>query len=293
MSSEDVDSANSLLNKGLVGRFRLPAGRSRSPGLLVLAGAEGGLESADKLAEQFAGEGFASLALAYFGAPSLPAMLEEIPLEYFHKAIDWLREAPGVDGGHVGVAGHSKGGEAALLVGASAPQVRAVVAYVPSHVVWESLSFQSPPRSSWSYRGSPVPFVRYARATERMQHEGVRGLYAASLEADPDAVRAAEIPVEKTHGAILLVSAGQDGVWPSSEMAGRVMERLRANRFAYPYQHLEYPDAGHAIMGLRDVPAVVKSDRGELRFGGTDAANASARVDAWTKVFRFLREHLG
>jgi len=293
MSSENVDSANSLLNRGLVGRFRLPAGRSRSPGLLVLAGAEGGLESADKLAEQFAGKGFASLALAYFGAPSLPAMLEEIPLEYFHKAIDWLREAPGVDGGHVGVAGHSKGGEAALLVGASAPQVRAVVAYVPSHVAWQALNWKSPPQSSWTSRGTPVPFVRYVRADERMQREGLRGFYAACLEADPDAVRAAEIPAEKTRGAILLVSGGQDGVWPSSEMARRIMARLRANGFAYPCKHLEYPDAGHAIMGLENLPATVKGPAGEIHFGGTEAANASARFDAWSKVLRFLREHLG
>jgi len=292
MNSENVDSAKSLLNSRLVGRLRLPAGKSRSPGLLVLGGAEGGLETADALAGQFAGEGFAALALAYFGAPSLPAMLEEIPLEYFHKAIDWLRDAPGVDSGSVGVAGHSKGGEAALLIGASAPQIRAVVAYVPSHVAWQALNWKSPPQSSWSYRGTPVPFVRYVRAEARMQREGLPGFYAASLEADPDAARAAEIPVEKTHGGILLVSGGQDGVWPSSDMARRIMERLRAHGFAYPCQHLEYRDAGHAIMGLENVPEAIKGPAGEIRFGGTATANASARVDAWDKMLRFLREQM-
>jgi dienelactone hydrolase len=200
---------------------------------------------------------------------------------------------PGVDSARIGVVGASKGGEAALLIGATTPQVRAVVAYVPSHVAWQALNWQSPPQSSWAYRGAPVPFVRYVRATERMQREGLRGLYAASLEADPDAVRAAEILVERTRGAILLISGGEDGVWPSSEMARSIMERLRTNCFAYPYQHLEYPDAGHAIMGLGSAPATLKGPWGELRFGGTDAANASARVDAWNNALRFLRDQLG
>lgn len=285
-----MDTADSLLNHGLIGRFHHPSGKMRNPGLLVLGGAEGGLELADELAQRFVEEGFATLALAYFGMPSLPTMLEEIPLEYFHKAIDWLRGVSDVDAKRIGVVGGSKGGEAALLVAATTPQVRAVVAYVPSHVSWQALNWKSPPQSSWSYGASPVPFVPYTRATERMQREGLRGLYAASLEADPDAVRTAEIPVERTRGAVLLVSGGEDGVWPSSEMSRSVIERLQTNCFAYPYQHLEYPDAGHAIMGLGSAPAVVKAPWGELRFGGTDAANASARADAWGNVLRFLKE---
>jgi len=293
MSSQNVGDISSLLNRGLVGRFRVPAGKTRSPGLLILGGAEGGFESANELAEQFVREGFATLALAYFGVSSLPSMLGEIPLEYFHKAIDWLREAPDVDSARVGIVGHSKGAEAALLIGASAPRVRAVVAYAPSHVAWQALNWKSPPQSSWTYRGSPVPFVRYVRAEDRVQREGWRGLYAASLEADPGAVPTAEIPVERTLSAILLVSGCEDAVWPSSDMARSIMARLRVRGFAYPCHHLEYPGAGHAIAGLANVPATVKGPWGEVRFGGTDAANASARADAWSNVVRFLREQLG
>lgn len=294
MSFENVENTNSLLKMGLVGQFHEPTGNTRSPGLLVLGGSEGGLEQANELAEQFVAEGFATLALAYFGISPLPTMLEEIPLEYFHKAIDWIREQHGVDAASVGVVGGSKGGEAALLIAATAPQVRAVVAYVPSHVSWQALNWQPPPRSSWAHRGVPLPFVRYVHASaERMQREGgLRGLYVASLAADPDAVRAAEIPVERTCGAILLVSGGEDGVWPSSEMARSIVERLQANRFAYPYRHLEYRDAGHAIMGLASVPTTVKVPWGELHLGGTESANASARIDAWNNVLRFLRERL-
>jgi len=293
MSSEELDSVASLLRRGLVGRFRLPVRLARSPGLLILGGAEGGLESADDIAVQFVAEGFATLAIAYFGAPSLPSMLGEIPLEYFHKAVEWLCKAPGVDSERVGVVGNSKGAEAALLIAATSPEVRAVVAYVPSHVAWQALNWKSPPQSSWTYRRSPVPFVRYVRAEDRIQREGLRGFYLASLEADTNAVRAAEIPVEMTRGGILLVSSGMDAVWPSSKMARSIIERLRANGFAYTFEHLDYPDAGHAIVGLANVPATVKTTSGELHFGGTDAENASARVDAWSQALRFLRSELG
>jgi len=292
MTFDKVDSASSLSDRGLVGQFRLLQRNTRIPGLLILGGAEGGLESTSEVAEQFATEGFATLALAYFGRSPLPPMLEEIPLEYFHNAIDWLRGAPGVDSTCVGVVGHSKGSEAALLIGATAPHVRAVVGYAPSHVAWQALNWKSPPQSSWSYRGAPVPFVRYVRATERMEREGLRGFYSASLEADPDAVRAAEINVERTRGAILLVSGGEDGIWPSSEMARSIMQRLRTKLFTYPYQHLEYPHAGHAIMGLGNTPAKVNGPWGEIRFGGTESANVAARAAAWGNTLHFLREQL-
>lgn len=293
MTSESADIASSLLSKGLVGRFRTSAGKTRSPALLILGGAEGGLETADELAKDFVGEGFATLALAYFGASPLPAMLGEIPLEYFHKAINWLCETPSVESSCVGVVGHSKGAEAALLIGATAHQVRAVVAYAPSHVTWQALNWKSPPQSSWSYQGTPLPFVRYVRSDEWRQPGGLRRFYAASLEANPGAAREAEIPVERTRGGILLVSGGEDCMWPSSDMAQSIVQRLRASHFSYAHQHLDYTDAGHAIAGLRNTPSVVKGPWGELHLGGTDAANTSARLDAWRNALRFLKESWG
>jgi BAAT / Acyl-CoA thioester hydrolase C terminal len=62
---------------------------------------------------------------------------------------------------------------------------------------------------------------------------------------------------------------------------------------AFAREHLDYADAGHAIVGLANVPATVKTNSGELRFGGTYAANASARADAWRQALRFLGRELG
>ena len=111
---------------GLVGTLFLPGASAPRAAVLALGGAGGGLS--EGAAETFAREGFAALALAYFGLDGLPRELVEIPLEYFEGAISWLRRLPKVGAGRVAVVGNSKGGELALLLGAAYPRnVGAVV----------------------------------------------------------------------------------------------------------------------------------------------------------------------
>ena len=100
-----------------------------------------------------------------FGLEHLPARLEGIPLEYFRSAIEWLRSQPSVEPSKIGVVGTSKGGEAALLVSATYREICAVVAYSPSHVVFQGIneawSDASASKSSWTLDGKPVPFVPF------------------------------------------------------------------------------------------------------------------------------------
>jgi acetyl esterase/lipase len=89
-----------------------------------------------------------------------------VPVEYFGRSITWLKAQPVVDPERIAVMGSSKGGELALLLGATYPgDVKAVVGYVPSGVIWQELSFG--PRllnsgSSWTLGGRPLPFVGFA-----------------------------------------------------------------------------------------------------------------------------------
>jgi hypothetical protein len=94
----------------------------RRPAVLVLGGSDGGLTTSFAAA-LLAAHGYPSLALAYFKAPGLPEDLNNIPLEYFTKALRVLRAQPGLDHRHVLVAGVSRGSEAALLLGASFPRL--------------------------------------------------------------------------------------------------------------------------------------------------------------------------
>src|SRR5689334_17074392 len=126
-----------VMDDGLVATLHLPRDDGRRPAVIVLSGSDGGIATANMFGEPLAASGFVTLCLAYFAMDGLPRNFAQVPLEYFGKAIDWLRTHPAVEAERIGVFGMSRGGETALLVGATFPSITAVVAGVPSHVVWQ------------------------------------------------------------------------------------------------------------------------------------------------------------
>jgi dienelactone hydrolase len=201
-------------------------------------------------------------------------------------AIDWLRGQASVGPRPIAVVGVSKGAEAALLLASHDPRLCAVVAGVPSSVVWAGIDMANPATpvtvSSWTIGGKPAPFVAYDEGPFR----GVRDLYERSLaKAAPDAV----IPVEKIRGPVLLISGKADQLWPSTPMAEAVMARLDAHHFAYAHRHLAYENAGHAAVGP-PLPADSPNLKMLASLGGTPEGNQAARTDSWPKVLAFLDE---
>jgi dienelactone hydrolase len=275
-----------LAGEGLWGRyFAPPAQAGPHAAVLVFGGSEGGLSSGVALeASLLASHGYPALALAYFGEPGLPPALQNVPLDYFVKALTWLGQQPGADPQRVTVMGASRGTEAALLLGAHFPQlVHAVVAYAPSSVVNPGLpaTGRGAGGSAWTLDGQPLPTVMLAEY----------GL--ASPAADPQAI----IPVEDIHGPILLVSGDDDSLWPSPEYAHAIMARLNAAQDPFSHQSLVYPGAGHGVAVAVPYgpapPAVVSSQYGELVLGGSGPANARALADSWPKLLQFLAEASG
>src|ERR671930_100727 len=142
---------------GLYGELNLPSGPGRRAAALVIGGSEGGLSAAGT-AELLASHGYPTLALAYFREPGVPQELRDIPLEYFARALRRLRALPDVDPRRVVVIGTSRGGEGALLIGATYPRlVHGVVALVPSNVVNPSSPGGRGP--AWTLHGKPLPRV--------------------------------------------------------------------------------------------------------------------------------------
>jgi hypothetical protein len=87
----------SIGDAGFLGTYYARAGISaRAPGILFLGGSEGGLPF-PPLAELLAARGYPTLGVAYFREPGLPQTLENIPLEYFQRALVWLRAQPQVE----------------------------------------------------------------------------------------------------------------------------------------------------------------------------------------------------
>ena len=287
---------STVRENGLVATFHRPSTSGTHPGILVIGGAGGGLGSPSAVGSLLAERGYAALALAYFGLEHLPARLEEIPLEYFRSAIEWMRSQPSVEASKIAVVGTSKGGEAALLVSATYREIRAVVAYSPSHVVFQGIneawSDASASKSSWTLDGKPVPFVPFRINNDYIERYGFYlGLYLGSLQ-DRQAVERAFIPVERINGPILLASGMNDAIWPSSMMCEQVVERLKQRHFAFSFQHFPYDGAGHLLAGPSRLAPASTLGAGGMAIGGTEAANAAARDDAWAKVCTFLGANL-
>ncbi len=274
---------------GLIGTLFTPSGEGPFPGVILLGGSEGGLSSED-VAAVLASRGYAALALAYFKMEGLPSSLEEIPLEYFKRAIDWMLKLRQVRSGGVALIGTSKGAEAALLTASHYKEVRAAVGYVPSSVVWSCIC-GAPNKSSWSFEGKPVPFIPQATNPTYRPPPGFpispATNYLYRLKST-QSVQQAIIPVEKINGPVLLISAKNDQVWPSSLLASMVMRRLKGRRHPFANQHLDYELAGHLI-GKAYLPSgSTLIAGGRFATGGTPEGNARAQQDSWPKVLKFL-----
>jgi dienelactone hydrolase len=295
-----MGAVQKVSSRGLVATLHLPDRSGPHPALIVLGGSDGGLQSANLFGGPLAANGFGALCLAYFAMEGLPATLSAIPLEYFERAVDWLRAHPAIDRSRVGVLGSSRGGEAALLVGATIPAVKVVVANVPSHVVWAGMAADGH-TSSWTAEGAGLPF---ASLVSPRVGSSWREWFDASLAAAP---AASVIPVERTQGAILFISGTDDGIWPSSTMADLSMSRLRACGFPFPAEHARYEGAGHVVLtppyqiGPIDNPwpsdsysrpGWMSADGPPLTMGGSSERNRLARIDAWPTMLRFLQHHI-
>lgn len=289
---------------GLVGVLATPDGTGPAPGVLLLGGAEGGLHQRD--AEVLAAEGFTVLALAYFGAPGLPAGLVGVPVEHFSRGLDVLA-AEARTGDRFGVTGASRGGEAALLVGANDERVGAVVSVVGSGVQTAGVDYArgalldilTDAPAAWTLGGRPLPHLGHvipAQMRERIERgQPVRLAWAfPPPPSDPAALEAVSIRVERTQGAVLLLSAADDGAWPSSAYSQVALDRLVAADHPHPYAHRVLP-AGHSIAGPPGPAMTGTTAPGPgvtFEEGGTPAANTAARARAWRDTVEFLGRHL-
>jgi dienelactone hydrolase len=251
---------------GLYGERFDPPGSGRRAAALVIGGSDGGLTTAGEAA-LLASHGYAAMALAYFRAPGLPRTLKDIPLGYFARALRQLRARPDVDPRRVAVMGVSRGGEAALLIGATYPRlVHGVVALVPSNVVNPSIDGRS---TSWTLKGRPVPQIR---------PQDFR---------DPDPVRTPEavIRAERITGPVLTASGGVDAAWPSYDYAEALHRRLRAHHFAYPHPDLRFENAGHGV-GAAIPYLPVATDRD---LGGSASQDEAGKAALWPRILDFMR----
>ena len=276
------------------GVFRTPKGKGPFPAVLAVGGSDGG--TPQYLSDLLVPEGFACLSLAYWATPQTQPWFTDIPLERVEHGLRWLIDRPETKTheGRVALAGISKGGELALLVAATfSDLVGPVVAYTPSSVVWQGFDLTLPPgetRSSWTFEGKPLPYVSSPPEVGPGQSgKGVAWLpiMEAGLQ-NTEAVNAAMIAIEQCAGPVLVVSGGDDHVWPTTRMCQMLTKRMAGHGRGDEIIHLNYPKAGHLLFPYSR-PADTQVPDMPTDYGGDPDADAAAHADAWPSVIRCLR----
>ncbi|WP_129840939.1 acyl-CoA thioester hydrolase/BAAT C-terminal domain-containing protein [Streptomyces sp. RFCAC02] len=257
-------------------------------GVLVLSGSSGRIER--ERCRLFARAGVTAVSVRWFGGAGQPPGVCEVPLETFADAAGLLRERGAA---RVSLLGTSKGAEAALLVAALTGCADAVIALAPTSVCWANVGpgrdgRDRPYRSSWTWRGRPVPFVPLDGSWTPSEPEGapvaVRGWYERSLVTYADLLPAAAIPVERAVADLVLVAGGADRMWPSARFAGELAaRRTAAGRGAAVVVRA---DAGHRTVfpGESAPPPSPRFDH-----GGTPEADAALGAEAWPHVLSAVR----
>jgi len=299
----DGVTRHDVREEGLVGTLYLPAGSKPGshPAVMILNGSGGGIN--EPRAALYASRGYAAFALAYFKAPGLSDYISNTPLEYFQTGLRWLRKKVQPKHDFVAVSGQSRGGELVLLLGATFPkEVSAVVAYVPGAVVHSGQNACDPKIGregpTWLLGGKPIPHVWENNRTATWApfdegpspHRHEKAILTALQ--DPDAVARARIRVEDIEGPVMLLSATDDGSWPSSLYSKMVQDKLVDVKHPYPVEWLDYENGGHSIL-FPYVPTTqlvyAHPVSGKISTsGGNPKDNARADQESWEGVKKFL-----
>lgn len=292
------------------GAFAAPADGRRHPTIILLHGSEGGdRDSAQTIAQRFAGQGFAAFALNYFawdlkGLSGIPNAHVNQPIELLDQVRAWLARQPEADVERMGVYGHSKGAEYAALAATYLPWIDAVAACVPSDSVWEGYGIGDPRNrptanqvvptqlSSWSWQGRPLPYIALPATDDRSRYFNNTAYYEARRKADPESAAAARIAVERSDAQFLWIGAGRDETWASGAMAQRNDLELRRAGKARNSELIFYPRASHAICGDGTYPTHLWADQSiDQRRPDLDE-DGRATSDAWRRMVRFFRRTL-
>jgi len=288
---------------GIHGVLYQPSESSHGRPIMIITGSGGGVS--EGAAARLAGEGYTALALAHFAWPGRPDQLSMIPLEYFSKAMTWLGEKTGTD--QVAIMGASRGGEGVLLIASAFPdQVSAVISGVPSNVVFGGCCTpEESGKSAWTLDGEEVvpAFVDPMKGSDGKFDWATAGpeassrMMRAAMMVDED--NPGVIKVENIQSPVLLVSGGDDGIWPGRLAGDRVVARLKAHGFQYPYEHLAFSGAGHLASRASLVTSMLGVEMRHPRntdlvfsMGGVPADNYYAGITAERRILEFLGKQM-
>ncbi|WP_328329194.1 alpha/beta fold hydrolase [Kribbella sp. NBC_00382] len=216
--------------------------------------------------------GYDVVAPQWFDGPISEIPLESFPLDELAARNDRLV-----------VMGMSYGSVAAMLLATFDERVDAVVAIAPGAHVWAWIG-DGRQTSMFTRRGEPLPFVPFDLGWEPTDDPpSYLELYRQSLDRFADQAVAAQIPIDRFKGDLLLLAGGDDRLWPSVEFA----EQLARRRGSLPTRVLSSETAGHRLVFPGEE---VKTSGQRMARGGSEAADRAFGGQAWPVVDQVLAE---
>lgn len=287
---------------GFIGEMLYHGDDTRRKTIVLLGGFEGGINSLIPIAGALSAEGFNVLALAYFGVGYLPSKLSKIPLEYFDKAIDWLKKKSYVDDKKIGLIGYSKGGELALLLSALKDDFKTTVAVMPSNYRMEYVGGLFTNKAPWVYKGEDLEYINIdkkayllemLKSIKNKENIGQISIYKNGVETAANK-ESAKIEVENIKGDVLLFSAKDDNIWQSYEFCTEAEKTLKARSGYKHVEHISYENTGHCLYAPL-LPVEMEypiSFGGKLELGGDLQSNIRSQMHGWNYLISYLRMHL-
>ncbi|XP_003408801.2 acyl-coenzyme A thioesterase 6 [Loxodonta africana] len=261
----------------------LPPGMGPFPGVIDLFGSGGGL--CEYRASLLSGHGFAVLALAYFRFEDLPEYLNDVHLEYFEEAVDFMLQHPKVKGLNIGLLGFSKGGDLCLSMASFLKGITATV--LINSCVANTIT-------PLDYKDMTIPSLGNDLGKHTITESGLMDYVDTWNNPLEEPNRQSLIPFEKAQGPFLFIVGNDDHNWKSELYAHIASEWLQAHGKDRP-QIIYYPGAGHYI-DPPYFPPHIASVHGFLGqamfFGGEPRAHSRAQVDAWQQIQTFFHKYL-
>lgn len=275
------------LNEELKGSYFSHKNNNPNSCLLYLHGSGGLDDESLNIANLLCFKGFNTLCLNW----AEPMKMEEISLEYFEKAMVWLANAANDRTLKIRIMGNSKGGEAALLLAAKYPErVYSVCAAnsltAPNQGINREKSPSYDPKSTWTYKGDPLPFIKSNLDMMVPLEQGKQvDLYPfyTSLFKDRQGVLDKTIDLSGFSGKVLLLSGAEDSSAPIKE----VCELLKGKNPVTHIEHKSWSDAGH-ITGWPGYSEIFQFYEGPFLFGGSLKGNGECARESWNYILNFL-----
>jgi pimeloyl-ACP methyl ester carboxylesterase len=289
-------TARDVREDGIVGKLFMPKWRIPGRAAVIMIPGAGGPNFQTSAAYLLAARGFTVLSLPYYGLDGLPQQLESIPIEYFSRAVDYLRrEYIGKDRKLV-LLGISRGTEAAAMLALQRDDIDGLILLSPSSVLNSGWGIGLKTRvPAWTLHGSPLPFMASVEGEDQVMRAQTppyrtRARYDLRLDKlaadDP-----ARIPFENIEGDLVLLACDQDEVWPSVRMSAEIAQRARTRSERNVASYV-FPACGHDV-GAPVAPTTTREYRWPSNgpfytLGGTAQAAWHGQKAAWSAVLKHL-----